>query len=127
MLLWCFNNNIDECGGFTLSEIETIVSKEEAQAEAIKYLAKAHTDQTQRILSDLDEDEIYMLAYLDTLNQVLKTDVWSNFINIYLQLKVSRNRKGRLELLKASQSVEEEKRRKGAMARLASWLRGGED
>ena len=110
-----------------MSEIETIVSKEEAQAEAIKYLAKAHKDDTQRILSDLDEDEIYMLAYLDTLNQVLKTDVWDNFIKIYLQLKVSRNRKGRLELLKASQSVEEEKRRKGAMSRLASWLRGGED
>ena len=106
-------------------EIGSLVDKEQAQAIAVEKIGTAYSGEQMRILSDLTGGETVMLSYLISLNSIIRCQVWDEFITGYLQLKVSKGRKGRTEILTASKSIEEEKIKKGAWERVKSLFGGG--
>ena len=73
---------------------------EEAIAKALQYTTE---ESKIEMFSDLSDEEIHDIALALTVAQefkkIYKTDMFVNLIKNYLKLKVSRNRKGRDEVV----------------------------
>ena len=90
-----------------------IPGPEEAQAKIALQLMKIEKKNIKAI-SELDVSEIPYCAMLNTLSDNLPNRVLRDFTTNFLQLRVSKDRKGRMELaLIASGAVEEKKRKVG--------------
>ena len=88
-----------------VAEDENILTTDEAFAKIVVELANTKNPE---VLSDLSDDEIKYIAALSVVAEKTKDDMLTSFINKFLLLRVSRNRKGRLELLKVAQAAREQ-------------------
>jgi len=92
-------------------EPEESLSPEEAQAKIAMLLAKTeHLE----VMSELDDDEIKLIAALRTIAKLFNNDVLNTYVDYYLKLKVSRFREGRREIkdIAVPQPSQKEKLRK---------------
>jgi len=90
-----------------------IPGPEEAQAKIALELMKIEKKNIKAI-SELDVTEIPFCAMLYTLSENFPSKTLRDFTTNFLQLRVSKDRKGRMELaLIASGAVEEKKRKVG--------------
>jgi hypothetical protein len=92
-----------------VSPTEKVYGTEEALAKGILDLLK--TGKT-KILSDLDDEEILNLSLLYTWADLIKSDALKQFCDNFLQLRVSRFRLGRREIVSIASFTSEPERRK---------------
>lgn len=81
-------------------DTQRVLGQEEAQAQALLELMEIQ-DQKTKSLSDLTLQEIGTLALLQTLYQRTKINEIGDFVELYCQFKVSRDRLGRREITNA--------------------------
>jgi len=74
-----------------------VFGKEEALAKISMELLK--TQKYKKILSDLSIDEINALVTLKTIAKIINSDLIENIIDEFLELRVSKDRLGRREIL----------------------------
>ena len=70
---------------------------EEAMATAIVQMLETN-EMKKKTLSDLDDEEIGVLALLETMGKKMKIPVVNDFIRNFCQFRVSRFRLGRREM-----------------------------
>jgi flagellar motor switch protein FliG len=88
---------------------EKIYGPDEAIAKGIMSLL--HSPNT-KILSDLDDEEILNLSLLMMIGNTIKSEVIKGLCENFLQLRVSRYRLGRREMVSVARSSEEPDRKK---------------
>lgn len=76
---------------------DEVFGKDEAFARISMELLK--TDKYKKILSDLTEDEINAITSLLMIGRLIKSDLIENMVNDFLELRVSKSRMGRKEIL----------------------------
>jgi len=93
-------------------EESEVLSPDEAQAQIAMILAKTKQPQ---LLTELGDDEIKMLAILQTISSETENTVIDTFCDNFMKLRVSLNRKGRDEVISVAraQAGVEEKIKKG--------------
>lgn len=74
-----------------------VFGKDEAFAKISMELLK--TDKYKKILSDLDVDEVNALTSLLAIGRIIKSDMLEKIVNDFLELRVSKDRLGRKEIL----------------------------
>jgi hypothetical protein len=92
-----------------VSPTEKVYGTEEALAKGILELLKSGKT---KILSDLDDEEILNLSALFTLSETVKCKTIENFCDNFLQLRVSRFRLGRREVVSIASYTQEPDRKK---------------
>jgi len=74
-----------------------VYGREEALAKISMELLK--TKKYKKILSDLSVDEINVVVSLLTIGKLIQSDLIKNIIDEFLELRVSKDRMGRKEIL----------------------------
>jgi len=74
-----------------------VFGKDEAFARISMELLK--TDKYKKILSDLELDEINAIISLLAIGRIVKSDILEKIVNDFLELRVSKDRLGRKEIL----------------------------
>lgn len=74
-----------------------VFGKDEAFARISMELLK--TDKYKKILSDLEQDEINAIVSLLAIGRIVKSDIIEEIVDDFLELRVSKNRLGRKEIL----------------------------
>jgi hypothetical protein len=92
-----------------VSPTEKVYGTEEALAQGILDLLK--TNRT-KIFSDLDDEEILNISLLYTWADICKSKAITKFCDNFLQLRVSRFRLGRREIVSVASNSGEPDRRK---------------
>lgn len=82
----------------------TPTTTDEAQAKAVTTLAETKDFRT---MSEMDENEIKLVTALDCIGRELGDDLLCDVVEKMARWKVSNVRKGRLELVTLSRSLEE--------------------
>jgi len=95
-----------------------IIGVEESRAKISLLLADTTNPE---MLSELAPDKVIQVAVLKSLAEEYNSTLLAKFIRDYLLLQVSRNRKGREEIIEVATGGVVEKKKKGFF----SWLKGG--
>jgi hypothetical protein len=110
-------DDIKEAGQFVdeydkLAQSSEVTTPDEAIAKISMILADSKEVD---ILSDLTSDEVALLSSLKTVAVHTENTLLSSFVNNFLRFRISRNRKGREEIIQVARARggEEEKMRKG--------------
>lgn len=101
-----------------MSVDEESLSREEALAKVAMSLTK---DDNPQLMSDLDESEVSMLSALETVGTVTELNILNVFAKNFENLRVSKDRQGRKELLDIAVEI---KRTPEKMGRFQSLFRG---
>ena len=96
---------------------EEVLTHEEARAKASLRLAETKPPET---LSELAPDKINFFNTMVNIADELDSDFLKKWTNKYLYLQVSRNRRGREEIIEVVTNTPTEKKRKGFF----SFMRG---
>jgi hypothetical protein len=93
-----------------VSPTEKVYGTEEALAKGILNLL--HSTEGRKVLSDLDDEEILNLSLLYTWSDLIKDKALKQFCDNFLELRISRFRLGRREIVSIASFTGEPERRK---------------
>src|SRR3972149_3623506 len=84
---------------------EEVLTTEEALAKVAMILAKTENP---KLLTELSIEEIVSISVLASIAEKTENHMLKDFLNNFMYLKVSHQRKGRKELLDIAKSIREE-------------------
>jgi len=103
-----------------MAQASEITTPDEARAKISMILAES---KNAKILSDLTDKEITLLSALQTIADQTNNKLLSKFILNFLQMRISRNRKGREEIIRVARSSGEEEQMKKSFRSMILGLR----